>query len=283
MKNILKIITICFILGDFSAVEAQSIQCQPTIEYQIKLTNQLNNLEKAAPYLKQLSQGERIETSVVTGFLFSVDLNDENAVQEKLLYLKTELNSKIIQSLRAKEVDESCLKNRRSLGTLERKIKSQLKLNKQYKIAYFSIPTLERQQLIPRVKPKGDFESKSGEVTEQLEVRELEKKKIEKAMGIAEKRVEDASSKEEMALAKSIVDLETYRAKIASLSVSSLAELKIILDKYDAISRKLKELQITISSTPHFTDEQLLIIFSKAKTQWRTLIYRSCLGFPGLG
>ena len=60
--------------------------------------------------------------------------------------------------------------------------------------------------------------------------------------------------------------------KVARYSETWFRELKEVLSKYDSVSKKINEVEETLEENPQLDSERVRILFSKVKTQWRTLI-----------
>lgn len=117
-----------------------------------------------------------------------------------------------------------------------------------------------------------EFEIKSEAIEERIESEEQAKKVIETSKSKAEIEAGNAKSELDRSFAEDIVNLENYRSQIADARVSWLSELKLILDKYTAVSKKLSEYEQRLAQPEILSDSEVVNLFSKVKEQWRSII-----------
>ena len=101
---------------------------------------------------------------------------------------------------------------------------------------------------------------------------ESTKEQLQKAKTKAEHDLKKAATIADKQAAQQLFEIEAYRVELAEYSHNWFVALKSIFDKYVSIEQKIVEIENTLENRKMLNDDEILVLYSKIKQHWRTLI-----------
>lgn len=269
------LLLILLLLTPRVALTEESHLCSNLKKHRSEVAQTLRELTTQASHLKLLANGQKLPASVNPDLLFSINLDDESAVRHKKHQIEKNTADDDWQLSLENKISEACFKNHSELKEEHRQVQTKIKEITSYKLAFLGLDKQHRQNLL--AKPVTDTDStdlktQSRDLEKSLASSVSANKLIEKSQQQAQQSYDNATTSRDKEIAGALVTIENYRAALANYSLGWFTDLKTIVDKYELVEQKTDEVKLALSSKKALSDDEVLVLYAKAKQQWRTLI-----------
>ena len=212
-------------------------------------------------------------SDIALDLFFSINLDDEEAISKRKEELESNPTAYLWQPSRPESITKACSQKFVQLDSQEQDLAKLVADNNALRIRFLKLNKEEREKISQQIKTK---ENDFGEVSEAIKtkVTDTEKSKeiIDQSKLNAQKDLKKAKSTKEAKAAELKIEIERYRSSLAESTISWLADLQTIVDKYKTIAQKIKEAEQLSSSKSSYNKNELALLYNKINAQWRTLI-----------